>query len=318
MSTTDHPLKVFVQQFGRDFAEWLLDAEVLLVEPVNVELTAETLRVDSLLRVFQANGDVILLHVEFQGRRSEPAMPLRQLGYLSRLIFNHGLDTRLRSVVLYTEPGAGKTDLGQYRVEDGHGNVTLEWRYAPVMLWQISGEEILKTGRPALFPLISLTRADDLPRILPDVVAILRRQSDDELRTRLLNGLLSLASDEEVLKMMENLLSNDEYDFETPYLRRWREKGLTEGRAEGRAEGRVEGRAEGRAEGQLDGLKQAILAITASRFDPPFSKALVLEKYIDHVSDEARLQALIVNLSLASSFDAVLADLPNGAQSQSS
>ncbi len=101
--------------------------------------------------------------------------------------------------------------------------------------------------------------------------------------------------------MMENLLSHDEYEFETPYLRRWREKGLTEGRAEGHAEG------------QLRGLKQAILAITASRFDPPFSKALVLEQYIGPISDESQLQALIVTLSLASSFDAVLADLPNGA-----
>jgi hypothetical protein len=65
----------------------------------------------------------------------------------------------------------------------------------------------------------------------------------------------------------------------------------------------------------LDGLKQAILTITASRFDPPFSKALVLEKYIEHISDETKLQALIANLLLASSFDAVLADLPNGAGS---
>lgn len=129
---------------------------------------------------------------------------------------------------------------------------------------------------------------------------------------------------------MENLLSYEEYDYETPYLRRWREKGLTEGRAEGRAqgrsegraegraqgltEGRAEGRSEGRAEGQLSGLRQAILAIIASRFDPPFSKVLVLEKYIETISDEARLQALIVDLSLASSFDAVLAELPNGTQ----
>ncbi len=109
--------------------------------------------------------------------------------------------------------------------------------------------------------------------------------------------------------MMENLLSHDEYEFETPYLRRWREKGLTEGRVEGR----TAGLAEGHAEGQLSGLKQAILAITASRFDPPFSKALVLEQYIGPISDESQLQALIVTLSLASSFDAVLADLPNGA-----
>ncbi|HNS01444.1 MAG TPA: hypothetical protein PKM78_03580 [Anaerolineae bacterium] len=162
------------------------------------------------------------------------------------------------------------------------------------------------------------------------ILPTLRQQADEELRTRLLNGFLSLVSDEEVLKLMENLLSYEEYDYETPYLRRWREKGLTEGRAEGRAqgrsegraegraqgltEGRAEGRSEGRAEGQLSGLRQAILAIIASRFDPPFSKVLVLEKYIETISDEARLQALIVDLSLASSFDAVLAELPNGTQ----
>lgn len=140
------------------------------------------------------------------------------------------------------------------------------------------------------------------------------RSRAEELRTRLLNGFLSLVSDEEVLKLMENLLSYEEYDYETPYLRRWREKGLTEGRAQGRSEGRAEGRSEGCAEGQLSGLRQAILAIIASRFDPPFSKVLVLEKYIETISDEARLQALIVDLSLASSFDAVLAELPNGTQ----
>ena len=307
MSTTDHPLKVLVQRFGRDYAEWLLDTEVLSVEPINVELTTETLRVDTLLRVVQANGAVILLHIEFQGRRSIPAMALRQLGYLAQLVITHGIETKLRSVVFYTERHAGQNDAGLFQVEDGHGNITLEWRYAPILLWQMSGEELLKTGRPALLPLISLTRADDLPRVLPEVVAIVRHQADDELRTRLFNSLLALTSDEEVLKMIENLLANDEYEFESPYLRRWREKGLAEGRAEARAEAH--------AQGQLEGLRQAVLTLTASRFDPPFSKALILEKYVDSISDEAKLQALIANLALASSFDAVLADLPNGAES---
>jgi hypothetical protein len=280
-----------------------LDTEALSVEPVNVELTTETLRVDSLLQVVQANGDVVLLHIEFQGRRSVPAMALRQLGYLSQLIITHGIDTKLHSVVLYTERNAGTNDAGVCRIEDGHGNITLEWRYSPVLLWQISGEEILKIGRPALLPLVSLTRSDELPRVLSEVVAIVRQQTDEDLRARLFNGLLVLTSDEEVMKMIESLLDSDEYEFETPYLRRWREKGLTEGRAEGRAEG------------QLEGLKQAVLTLTASRFDPPFSKALILERYVDSISDEAKLQAVIAKLALASSFDAVLADLPNGAES---
>ena len=84
MATTDHPLKVLVQYFGRDFAEWLLDTEVLSAEPINVELASETLRVDTLLRVVQANGDLVLLHLEFQGRRSNTPMALHQLGYLSQ------------------------------------------------------------------------------------------------------------------------------------------------------------------------------------------------------------------------------------------
>jgi predicted transposase YdaD len=317
MATTDHPLKVLVQHFSRDFAEWLLDTEVLSAEPINVELASETLRVDTLLRVVQANGDLILLHLEFQGRRSNTPMPLRQLGYLSQLAILHGAAVKLHSVVLYTERYAGQDDTGLYRIEDGQGRATLEWRYSPLLLWQMSGAEIVQTGRPALLPLVSLTRPADLPAVLPEVVALVRQQTDAELRARLFNGLLALSSDEEMLKMIENFLASDEYEFESPYLRRWREKGRTEGLTEGLTRGRTEGLTQGRTAGQLEGMRQAVLTLTATRFDPPLSKARVLESYLDRVSDEAKLEALIVRLAVASDFDAVLADLPNGAKAAS-
>ncbi len=54
MATTDHPLKVLVRYFGRDFAEWLLDTVVLSAEPINVELASETLR-DCLKRKSQTS-----------------------------------------------------------------------------------------------------------------------------------------------------------------------------------------------------------------------------------------------------------------------
>lgn len=324
MPTTDHPLKVLVLRFSYDFAEWLLGTDVISVEPINVELATEALRVDTLLRVVQADGVVVLLHIEFQGRRSPLAMELRELGYLSQLVIRHGIDTKIHSFVLYTERYAGQDDKGNYNIEDGHGNLSLEWRYTPILLWQMSGEELLKTGRPALLPLASLTRVDVLQEFLPRIVTAVRQQADEEIRIRLFNSLLALAGDEEVLEMIENLLANEEYDFETPYLRRWREKGLAEGLAEGRAEGRAQGRAQGqaegqakgRAEGQLGGLRQAILTLTASRFDPPLSKAQLLEKYINHTSEEDKLQALIAQLAIADSFDAVLAQLPNEAESK--
>ena len=58
---------------------------LLRTGPLNVELPAGVVRTDTVFRVTLADGRVILLHVEFQGRRSERPMPLRMLDYISRL-----------------------------------------------------------------------------------------------------------------------------------------------------------------------------------------------------------------------------------------
>ena len=72
--------------------------------------------------------------------------------------------------------------------------------------------------------------------ILAAVVTRMRRVADMERRGHLLTALVALLPEEEMVRMVERLLEDDELLLELPYLRRIRE----EGRAEGRREGEVE------------------------------------------------------------------------------
>ena len=75
MALVDVLLKQLVAGDAGAFAAWLLDADVDEVEPLTVELPAEPIRADMVFRVRQRDGKEVVLHIEFQGRRSRPPMP---------------------------------------------------------------------------------------------------------------------------------------------------------------------------------------------------------------------------------------------------
>jgi predicted transposase YdaD len=77
----DALLKQLVDDFAPDFAAWLLDSEVESIAPLTLDLPAETLATDTLFCVWLPDGRSILLHIEFQGRRSHRPMPERMLDY---------------------------------------------------------------------------------------------------------------------------------------------------------------------------------------------------------------------------------------------
>ena len=85
MAATDHPLKRLVSLFIDDFAAWLLNCPVRETQPLNVELPADILATDQVFRVTLADGRDLVLHIEFQGRRSHPPIPWRMLEYMPRL-----------------------------------------------------------------------------------------------------------------------------------------------------------------------------------------------------------------------------------------
>jgi predicted transposase YdaD len=288
MTETDIPLKLLVREFTLDFAVWLLDVEpeaIRRVRPLNVELPADALRSDTVFRVTLTDGRVTVLHIEFQGRRSERPMPLRMLDYLSRLAQRES--AALCSAVLYVGRGAGADDDGAHRIECADGTPTLLWRYRVVRLWEMRAEELLALERPALLTLVGQTRIDEPGQVLPQVVEAIQGTPDEEKRVRMLMSLTSLMQDEEVLKMAEQLMRSIDQDpiLDTPFLRRIR--------AQGREEGRKEGREEGRKEGLTKGLSEAILDILVARLEPPVQVYRRVERRLEDITEEDELRALL-------------------------
>jgi len=284
MTETDIPLKLIVHEFASHFAAWLLDvdkANVRRVQPLNIELPARAVRTDTVFRVTLDDGRVSLLHIEFQGRRSERPMPLRMLNYLSRLVQQEQGD--LCSAVIYVGDGAGATDDGIHQVDCPGGGLTLAWRYRVVRLWQMQAEELLALGQkqPALLTLVGQTHIERPERVLPQVVAAIEQTADEEERIRLFTALLSLMRDEEMLKMVEQLAEAVSQDLmmDTPFLRRVRERGRTEGRVKGQVEGRVEGR--------VEELTEIILDVLATRLNLSVRVYRRLERQLSAITDEA-------------------------------
>jgi predicted transposase YdaD len=186
----------------------------------------------------------VLLHIEFQGRRSPTPMQWRMLDYMPRLALAYR--RAMASVVLYIGRGAGANDPGIYQVHGLDGNPVLAWRYRVIRLWELPAEALLATAQVAPLALVGLMRMANPAATLTAVVARMRQMADGERRGHLLTALMALLPEEEMVTMVERLLAEDDLlaELDLPYLRKIRDEGRAEGRDEGRAEGRREGEAE--------------------------------------------------------------------------
>jgi len=282
MTTTDSPLKQLVDAFSADFAAWLLETDVREICPLPVELQGQDVFADLVFRVTLVDGRVVMLHIEFQGRRTHRPMKWRMLDYVGRLAETYGLD--VCSVVFYVGHGAGASDDGRYQVGCPGEESTISWRYRVVRLWQMKAEELLGLGRPVLLALVGQTEIDRPDEILPQVVERLRTVSDSEQQGRLLTAFVALMDDEEVLAMVEKLVKKDGLLMDTPFLRRIR--------GEGREEGREEGLIEGLMEGSLTACQRSVLDALVLRFDPPASVYQQVEEHLTVIDDESQLKGL--------------------------
>ena len=230
MAETDSLLKRLVSTFILDFASWLLGTAVQTARPLQSELPGTTVAVDQVFQVTLANGRELLLHFEFQGRRSHEPMQWRMLEYMPRLARIHRLD--LESVVLYIGRGAGADDTGIYQVNGVDGTPVLAWRYRVIRLWQMQAAELIAARQVAHLALLGQTQMAQPEVILPAVVARMRSVADDALRDHLLAALVALLPDEEMLRMVDRLLEEDDWLLELPMQRRI----LAEGRRQGETE----------------------------------------------------------------------------------
>ena len=195
MAETDSLLKRLVSTCILDFATWLLHTPARTARPLQSELPGSTVAVDQVFQITLADGREIILHLEFQGRRSHAPMPWRMLDYMPRLASTYRLP--LESVVLYLGRGAGADDTGLYHVEGLDGTPVLSWRYRVLRLWQMPADELLATESLAPLVLVGQTQIAQPEVILPTVVTRLRQVTDPELRNRLFTALLALLPAEE-------------------------------------------------------------------------------------------------------------------------
>jgi F0F1-type ATP synthase membrane subunit b/b' len=193
-------------------------------EELNIELNVPTPRLDMLYEVTLEDGRHCLLHIEFQGRRSKPTMPRRQLNHLSRLTIQNDWPLTIESFVLYTERNAGTQDTGNYQINRLDGSPAINWHYTPIHLWRQPAESLLNLGKPGIIPLTGLMSIQKPETTLPQIAAEVKSEPDEEKRGILFSSLLALLSDEEQLKMMEQLLEADEYILDTPFIRRYRQQ----------------------------------------------------------------------------------------------
>jgi len=232
MAETDSLLKRLVSTFVLDFAAWLLGTVVQTVRPLPSELPAGTVAVDQVFLVTLADGREVLLHIEFQGRRSHAPMQWRMLDYMPRLASAYRLD--MESVVLYIGRGAGTNDTGMYQVNGIAGTPVLAWQYRVVRLWDLLAEALLTTAPVALLALVGQMQMADPEATLTAVVARMRQVVDGGMRRHLLTALIALLPEEEMVTMVERLLAEDDLlaELELPYLRKMRDEGRREGEAE--------------------------------------------------------------------------------------
>jgi hypothetical protein len=73
------PLKQLISAFITDFAAWLLHTDVREAPALNIELPGGMLTADQVFHVTLADGQALMLHIEFQGRASHQPMQWRML-----------------------------------------------------------------------------------------------------------------------------------------------------------------------------------------------------------------------------------------------
>jgi predicted transposase YdaD len=271
-----------------------LKQEVVAAREENVELTADTPpRVDLVFHLHLADQRTCLFHVEFQGRRSQPPIPQRQLNHLMRLALRYDWPIVIESFVLYVEKYAGGNDTGRYEISRLDGTPALAWNYMPIHLWRQTAESLLTIDRQGIIPLISLTDIQQPDIILPQVIERLKAEGDEGKRLLLFANLLALMSDEEHIAMIEKLVESDELFTDTPYLRRIRR----------------EGREEGLQQGLIEAKQSAILKTVVIRFNPLTQQYLQMEQQIKQITDLELLDELfsaVLDANTVEEFTAVL------------
>ncbi len=288
----DSAMKSLVGEEPQDFVTWLVKDAVYEGREES-QLRSRKIDVDGLYRV-SVHGQPYLLHIEFQ-KRSDPQMEQRLWEYNLLATRQHGVPVYSYVLYLVKERRIARSP---YQVLLGDGLPVHEFRFWPIKLWEVETEEVVRTGREGLLPLVPLTREGQSRDAIDQVIEMLYDKGQNP-KTNLLALTYGLAAlvmtdeqDQEWLKRRFGML--DEILKESWAFKELRQEAWDEGLEEGKKEGLEQGLERGLEQG----LEEALFSLVEARF--PNLLSLARERR-SKLTSHATLQKLVVQMGIARS-----------------
>jgi predicted transposase YdaD len=278
----DDTLKMFISENPQDFASWLFGG-AQVTGKLRTEFKKRTIDADALLEVIR-DGERFLVHIEFQST-NDLNIGERLLEYSFEARREHRLP--VYSCVIYLRD-YGDVPQPPLRWEVANGLEVLQFHYRSIELGKIPTDELRRTRRVGLLPLLILTKGGATYDVVEEVIAELEAAEKPELLpiTELLASLVfKNEADQEWIERTFAMLKDPLRD--TPAYQRF----LKEGRELGREEERQQ---------TLERQRQTLLEIVQVRFP----KLLHLTKGLATITtDPEVLERLIVKMGTAQTLE---------------
>jgi predicted transposase YdaD len=284
----DDSLKMLVNDNSQDFVTWLFKG-AKATGKVLTQFKKRTIDADALVEAIQ-EGDRFLAHFEFQST-NDPSIAERLLEYNFEARRVHKLPVYSCVIYLRSDGEVPEPPL-VWKIPDGRE--VLRFHYLSIELGELFTEEIRRTGRVGLLPLLILTKDGARHEVVDEVITGLEVAEQYDLLpiTKLLASLVFRNEADQVwlerrFAMLDEILRN------TPAY----QKILREGRAEGLEEGLEKGLEKGRQvalQQELQRQREALLGVFRARFPKVECQA---KKQMESIEDTSILLRLIIKMT---------------------
>ncbi len=280
----DDSLKMLINDNSQDFVTWLFSG-AKATGKLLTQFKKRTIDADALVEAIQ-DGDRFLAHFEFQST-NDPRIAERLLEYNFEARRVHMLPVYSSVIYLKSDGEVPKPPLIWKIPGDRE---VLRFHYLSIELGELYTEEIRRTGRVGLLPLLLLTKDGARHEVVEEVITGLEVAEQYDLLpiTKLLASLvLKSEADQKWLERRFAVL--DEILRNTPAY----QKILKEGRAEGLEEGLEKGRQEALQQ-ELQRQRDALLDVIRARFPKIIRQA---KKQVASIEDTSILLHLIIKMT---------------------
>jgi predicted transposase/invertase (TIGR01784 family) len=232
----DNICKYLVAEYPVAFARWLVDADIVAIEPLPSELRVEPIRPDALLLLPDRKA---ILHIEFQTLpTSMPPLPFRMLDYWVRIRRQYSFPIT-QVVIFLQETNSEQACINEFVAEN------TRHRYQVIRMWEQDAAPFL--ANPALLPLATLAQTNSPPALLERVASQVDMLEEIEQRRNIATCAEVLAG----LRFDKNLIRQflrEDLVQESVIYQEILQKGIQQGVQQGVQQGRQEGRQEGQRE----------------------------------------------------------------------